>query len=144
MSEVFGFGDSLKEMEKFARNVNKADKVMDDYAIKMADEAKSILAAKGRVKTGAAQSGIQIDKKGSGRDVGWVERPNFHGYFHEVGFHALDNRLKGQKARRKGKKGKRSYRGVKATYVPPTPHMRPAFDKHESGFYRDVQRKLTE
>lgn len=141
---VFGFSESLKEMERFARNAGKAPKVVDDYANKMADEAKKILASKGLVKTGKAASGIQVENKGDDRDIGWAERPNFHGYFHELGFHALDNRLKKQRVKRIGKARTRSYRGVKATYVKPSPHMRPAFDKHESGFYREVQNKLTE
>lgn len=142
MSSIFGFSDSLKEMERFARNAGQSPKVVDEYANKMADEAKKILASKGLVKTGKAASGIQVENKGDDRDIGWGARPNFHGYFHEIGFHALDNRKKVQRLKREGKARIRSYRGVKATYVRPSPHMRPAFDKHESAFYRDMQKKL--
>lgn len=142
MSGVFGFGDSLKEMEKFARNARQSPKVVDEYANKMADEAKKILASKGLVKTGAAASGIQVENKGDNRDIGWAEKPNFHGYFHELGFHALDNRERSYGYRKSLGSKNRDYKDVKATYVPPTPHMRPAFDKYEAAFYRDIQKKL--
>lgn len=74
--------------------------------------------------------------------IGWANRPGFHGYFHEIGFHALDNRHGKQKIKRSNKNRKRSYRGAKATYVAPSPHIRPAFDSLKNDFYKDVQKSL--
>ena len=84
------------------------------------------------------------EKKSNTITIGWSERPGLHGYFHELGFHALNNRAKKKQViPRTGKSRKRVYRRVKATYVPPRPHMRPAFDKYNKDIEIRVQNKIT-
>ena len=99
-------------------------------AIKMRDRARIIAKAKGLQRTGAGISGIEIEEKDDSVDIGWSARPGLHLYFHEIGFHALDNR-RGKVRLRRNNRGKRSrvYSGTGATYVAPKPHLRPAFDE---------------
>ena len=59
-----------------------------------------------------------------------MNRPNFHLYFHEFGFHATGRKVVNDilhvaisKRKRKYKKG--------TTYIPPKPHLRPAFDRKQ-------------
>lgn len=146
MSEVFGFDEVIQDMLKFERNASKAKTEMQEVADEMRDQAKQNAQAGGLYRTGQGIGGIVSQHSDNESVVGWSARPGLHLYFHEIGFHALDNRRKKWKLKRGGKRGKgaRSYKGVRATYVPPTPHMRPAFDSKQSEFYRRVQNKLTE
>ena len=141
MSGTFGFDDSAAEMDKLFNNSNKAQKEMRDVADDMRDQAKRNAQAGGLERTGAGISGIISEHKGDESIVGWGGRPNFHLYFHELGFHALDNR---QKRRKKSGKEHGGFRGRKATYVPATPHMRPAFESKQQEFQRRIQNKLTD
>lgn len=144
MSSVFGFNEASSDMKNFLRKGQNIDRVVKKYADKTKDKAKKIAQARGLRVTGAGVEGIQVEEGSDEWKVGWVSRPNFHLYFHEIGFHALDNRYKKQRIKRIGKGRKRSYRGVKATYVAPTPHLRPAWDSLEGRFYSEVQQKLTD
>ena len=145
MSDIFGFDESIAEMEKFLNNSNKAQKELYDVSDDMRDEAKRIAKAGGLEKTGAGISGIRSEHKGDVAEVGWSSRPNLHLYFHELGFHALDNRRKGKRFKKLGGRNRHGgYRGRRANYVPPTPHMRPAFEMKQKEFERRIQQKLTE
>lgn len=142
-ARVFGFDESASEMDDYAKKADNAMKELVSIAEDMRDTAKEIFAKVSTMRTGKGQSGIEIEKKTTEVLVGWETRPNLHGYFHELGFHALDNRHKKQRISRTGKSRKRMYRRVKATYVPPRPHMRPAFGKHIGDMEIRVQNKIT-
>lgn len=135
--EVFGFEESAQEFDVFADKATQAKSAMEDVGEKMKETAKQIASSKGLNKTGAGISGIVKTTQGDDVVIGWATRPNLHLYFHELGFHALDNRRGRRKKRQKG------FRGKRATYVPPSPHMRPAFYKHEREFVEQVQNKIT-
>lgn len=139
----FGFEEAAKDFEKFERNVDDVEPEVKKVAVKMRDRSRQIAIAKGLNKTGAGVEGIEEERTEGGYDIGWSERPNFHLYFHELGFHALDNR--GGKTRlKRNSKGKRErhYDGVAATYVPAKPHVRPAFDELEPEYYNKIQSVL--
>ena len=142
MSKVFGFDDFAHDTERMMRKGEQAGEVVREYADKMKERAVNIAIGKGLIRTGQGVSGIQTDGKGDRYDVGWITRPNMHLYFHELGFHALDNRKKKHTGRKKLGSRNRGYRGTRATYISPTPHMRPAFDQLKEQFYSDVQKKL--
>lgn len=139
--EHFGFDKLGNQFAKYENNVEKGKLVLEKHANKMKDAAINNAKAGGLVKTGAGISGIQIEPTENGQNVGWAKRPNFHLYFHELGFHAVDNRYGKQTIRRDTRGArKRRYGRVRATYVPPTPHMRPAFKANEKQFlYEMVQ-----
>lgn len=144
MAKVYGFNESAAEMDMYSRKADKAMEELEAIAEDMQSTAKEIFAGKSRPRTGAGVDGIVIERTRSSITIGWSDRPGLHGYFHELGFHALDNR--GKKKHiipRTGKSRKRIYRRVKATYVPPRPHMRPAFEKHEKSIEIRVQNKIT-
>ena len=133
-AEHFGFDRINNQFAKYENNVGKAKVVLEKHANKMKDSAVSNARAGGLVATGRGIGGIAIEPTENGHNVGWATRPNFHLYFHELGFHALDNRQK-QTIRRDTKGArKRRYGRARATYVPPTPHMRPAFKANEKQF----------
>lgn len=144
MSDVFGFDAVEKDILDYINKADNAKEAMIDIADKMKESARQYAKAGGLYETGKGVSGIEKQVNGNAVTIGWSGRPGLHLYFHERGFHALDNRRKKWKLKR-GKRGKgtRSYKGVRATYIPPTPHMRPAFQKHEQEFYRSVQEKIT-
>ena len=143
MSEVFGFDEFAMDIEKYARNVEKADREVENVADKMKNDARNNARAGGLVKSGKGITGIEKEKQGEDWVIGWQGRPFLHLYFHELGFHALDNRHGRQSIRRSSKgKRQRSYRGVRATYVPATTHMRPAFESNEMFFYERVQQAI--
>lgn len=138
----FGFEQIEQDFRQFEQNADQAQPEVKKYAIKMRDQARSIAKSKGLAKTGAGVSGIDIEEKVDEIIVGWGQRPNFHLYFHELGFHALDNRRGKIRVRRNSKNRSRLYSSVKATYVAPKPHMRPAFDQLEPEFYNTIQNTL--
>lgn len=138
----FGFEQIEQDFRQFEQNADQAQPEVKKYAIKMRDQARSIAKSKGLAKTGAGVSGIDIEEKVDEIIVGWGQRPNFHLYFHELGFHALDNRRGKIRVRRNNKNRSRLYSSVKATYVAPKPHMRPAFDQLEPEFYNTIQNTL--
>lgn len=140
--DSFGFEDIVNDFNRFEQNADQAQPEVKKYAIKMRDQARSIAKSKGLAKTGAGVSGIDIEEKVNEIIVGWGQRPNFHLYFHELGFHALDNRRGKIRVRRNNKNRSRIYNSVKATYVAPKPHMRPAFDQLEPEFYNKIQNTL--
>lgn len=146
MSGVFGFDSVISEMDGYIRKAKNAKKAVRESADEMRDLARSNASAQGLFKTGAGVSGIDSEHHEGYSEIGWSNRPNLHLYFHERGFHALDNRYKEKwRLKRQGKRGKgaRSYRGVTATYIPPKPHMRPAFTAKKNEFYKRVQDEIT-
>ncbi|RYC97867.1 hypothetical protein [Facklamia hominis] len=144
MAEVFGFDEAAQMFDKIADKTDEGRKTTEKYQEKMMERARSNFAAGLHQRTGQGQAGIDKQTSGDTYEVGWSARPGLHGYFHELGFHALDNRG-GRKYRlRRDSKGKRkrSYRRVTATYVPPTPHMRPAFYDLKDEYLAEAQRNL--
>ncbi|UJF15062.1 hypothetical protein LZ578_08620 [Jeotgalibaca sp. MA1X17-3] len=139
----FGFEDVQSDLNKLAKNAEDIKPETKKYAIKMRDRARQIAQSKKLVRSGAGVSGIEVEDTETGTDVGWSQRPNFHLYFHELGFHALDNR-RGRIRLSRNSKGKRAriYSSSKATYVSPKPHIRPAFDAIEPEFYKAIQKTL--
>ena len=141
-AEHFGFDRINNQFAKYENNVKEAKVVLGKHADKMRDSAKQTAKAGGLVVTGKGVEGIVTEPTENGHNVGWATRPNFHLYFHEMGFHALDNRQK-QTIRRDTKGArKRRYGRAKATYVPPTPHMRPAFKANEKQFLFEMVRTI--
>lgn len=141
MARVFGFDESAAQMDVYVAKSDKAMQAVKEVAEEMQQEAQSIFSS--RKKTGQGIAGIVIKEEKSKVTVGWSERPGLHGYFHELGFHAVDNRRKKQRIPRTNRSRKRIYKNVKATYVPPFPHMRPAFDKHEKDLEIKVRNAIT-
>lgn len=142
-AEHFGFDRINNQFAKYENNVDEAKKVLEKHADKMKDAAISNARAGGLVETGKGVSGIQTEPTENGYNVGWAKRPNFHLYFHELGFHAVDNRHGKQTIRRDTKGArKRRYGRARATYVPPTPHMRPAFKANERQFLYEMVQKI--
>ena len=138
-AEHFGFDRINNQFAKYENNVKEAKVVLEKHANKMKDTAISNATAGGLVKTGKGIKGIVTEPTENGQNVGWASRPNFHLYFHEMGFHAVDNRHGKQTIRRDTKGArKRRYGRVRATYVPPTPHMRPAFKANEKQFLYEM------
>lgn len=143
MVKVFGFNESAQEMEMYHSKADNALKELQEIGKDMMEEAKSNFAKVSNQRTGKGRDGIVMEKEGKKVTIGWSERPGLHGYFHELGFHALDNRGKRQHIRRTTKSRKRMYARVRATYVPPRPHMRPAFESHNADIEIRVQNKIT-
>lgn len=141
--KAFGFEDAVNDFDTLTRNADDAKPEVEKMAIKMRDRAKKIAVAKGLTATGAGTSGIVAEEQDDGYEVGWAQRPNFHLYFHELGFHALDNR-RGKARLKRNSKGSRAriYDSGQATYVTAKPHMRPAFDELEPEYYEKVQNTL--
>lgn len=139
MSVIFGFDEALTDIDNFIKKGDRTSEKNRKWADKMRDEARKIAESKGLRKSGKGTEGILTDHGESKSEVGWSTRPNFHLYFHEVGFHALDNRFGKQYIKRTGKRRQRGYRKVRATYISPKPHMRPAFDKLEKEYYSDME-----
>ena len=68
--------------------------------------------------------------------------PNFHLFFHEFGFHAT-GRKKGKRHTSRSSKGKRKRRYKTGTvYVPPKPHLRPAFDRGKDKFQNNIKKYI--
>lgn len=141
--KTFGFDEASNDFDKLLSNADQVQPEVKKVAIKMRDQARRIATSKNLNKTGAGVEGIEIEEKKDSVEVGWSQRPNFHLYFHELGFHALDNRRRKLRLKRSSK-GKRAryYGGVSATYIAPKPHMRPAFDALEPEFYNKTQQIL--
>ena len=138
-AEHFGFDSINNQFAKYENNVKEAKVVLEKHANKMKDTAISNARAGGLVETGKGIKGITTEPTENGYNVGWATRPNFHLYFHELGFHAVDNRHGKQTIRRDTKGArKRRYGRVRATYVAPTPHMRPAFKANERQFLYEM------
>ncbi len=138
-AEHFGFDRINNQFAKYENNVKEAKVVLEKHANKMKDTAISNARAGGLVETGKGIKGITTEPTENGYNVGWATRPNFHLYFHELGFQAVDNRHGKQTIRRDTKGArKRRYGRVRATYVPPTPHMRPAFKANERQFLYEM------
>lgn len=138
-AEHFGFDRINNQFAKYENNVKEAKVVLEKHANKMRDSARQTAKAGGLVVTGKGVEGIVTEPTENGHNVGWASRPNFHLYFHELGFHAVDNRHGKQTIRRDTKGArKRRYGRVRATYVPPTPHMRPAFKANERQFLYEM------
>lgn len=141
-AEAFGFDKVNNQFAKYEDNVDKAKVVLERHAKKMRDSAIQNATSGGLRVTGAGVKGIVTEPTENGHNIGWATRPNFHLYFHELGFHAVDNRQK-QTIRRDTKGArKRRYGRAKATYVPPTPHMRPAFKANEKTFLYEMIRTV--
>lgn len=139
----FGFEEVQSDFSKLAKNADDVKPETKKYATKMRDRARAIAQSKKLVRSGAGVSGITTEDTETGADVGWSQRPNLHLYFHELGFHALDNR-RGKMRLNRNSKGKRArvYSSGQATYVAPKPHMRPAFDEVVPEFYKAIQKTL--
>ena len=137
-AEHFGFDRINNQFAKYENNVKEAKVVLEKHANKMKDTAISNAVAGKLVKTGEGIKGIVTEPTENGQNVGWAPRPNFHLYFHELGFHAVDNRQKQTIRRDTRGARKRRYGRVRATYVPPTPHMRPAFKANEKQFLYEM------
>lgn len=137
-AEHFGFDRINNQFAKYENNVDEAKVVLEKHADKMKDAAISNATAGKLVKTGEGIKGIVTEPTENGQNVGWASRPNFHLYFHELGFHAVDNRQKQTIRRDTRGARKRRYGRVRATYVPPTPHMRPAFKANEKQFLYEM------
>lgn len=146
MSSVFGFDMFSKDLDRYEKNAEQIEDKLHENADKMRDRAKSIATSKGLKVTGKGVDGIISEHDNTESTIGWTSRPNFHLFFHEIGFHALDNRHGKVRLKRTSKKTgrQRIYGGrTKATYVPPTPHMRPAFEELKDQFYTDMQNEIT-
>ena len=142
-AEVYGFDKINNMFAKYEDNVVEAKVVLKKHADVMRDTARQNATSGGLKVTGGGVSGIQTEKTENGHNVGWSTRPNFHLYFHELGFHAVDNRHGKQTIRRDTKGArKRRYGRARATYVPPTPHMRPAFKANERPFLYEMIRTI--
>lgn len=142
-AEHFGFDKINNRFSKYENNVDKAKDVLEKHAEVMRDTAKQNATSAGLKVTGDGVEGIRIDSVENGYNIGWASRPNFHLYFHELGFHAVDNRHGKQTIRRDTRGArKRRYGRVKATYVPPTPHMRPAFKARRKQFLYEMVRTI--
>lgn len=137
----FGFDDVVADFNKLTNNAENAKPEVRKMAVKMRDRAKAIATSNGLIETGAGVEGIDIEEKNDEVDVGWGQRPNFHLYFHEIGFHAIDNRRGKVRISRSGKNRTRVYT-TNATYIAAKPHMRPAFDELEPEFYKKIQQTL--
>lgn len=145
MSSIFGFDMFSKDIERYERNAEHIENKLHENADKMRDRAKDIATSKGLKVTGAGVEGIVSEHDESTSTIGWSSRPNFHLYFHEIGFHALDNRHGKVRVQRTGKKTGRQRiynKETRATYVAPKPHMRVAFEEGKDKFYRDMQKEI--
>lgn len=142
--EHFGFDDINKQFAKYETNVEEAKEILRESAEKMRDDAKkNVRASRLIMRTGKGHDGIETEPTKNGYNIGWGKRPNFHLYFHELGFHALDNRHGKQHIRRDTRGArKRRYGRARATYVPPTPHMRPAFKANRQEFIYKMVNKI--
>lgn len=141
--ESFGFDELVEDTNKLLSNAGNLMPEVKKKAITIRDRAKIIAKTKGLKKTGAGVSGIEIEEKEDAVDIGWSERPGLHLYFHELGFHAVDNR-RGRVRVRRNSRGNRArlYDSKQATYVAAKPHLRPAFDENEEDFYKKIQQTL--
>lgn len=146
MSSIFGFDLFSKDIKRYEKNAEHIEERLHENADKMRDRAKDIATSKGLKVTGKGVDGIISEHYKTESTVGWTSRPNFHLFFHEIGFHALDNRHGKVKLKRTSKKTGRQRiydTETTATYVSPTPHMRPAFEELKDKFYEDMQKQLT-
>ncbi|MGX7091182.1 hypothetical protein [Hutsoniella sourekii] len=142
--KVFGFDEAASMFDNYASKSSNAKPEFIRIAEDMHKDARSNFQSGLRQHTGQGASGIQIEKSAEEATIGWSGRPGLHGYFHELGFHALDNRFGRQRvARNRTGKRKRRYRKRQATYVPPTPHMRPAFYAHQGSMQGRIQKAIT-
>ncbi|MGF3066641.1 hypothetical protein [Facklamia sp. P12950] len=143
MAEVFGFDKAAKMFDEIASKADEGRKTTEEYQEKMMNLARRNFQAGLTQRTGKGAAGIQKETSGDHYDIGWSGRPGMHGYFHELGFHALDNRRKGIRHKKLGGTNRHGgYRGRTATYVPATPHMRPAYYELKDQYTKEAQRRL--
>lgn len=95
MSDVFGFDEAIQDLERYSSRANNINEKVYQEGIKMRDDARNIARGLGLYKTGKGVSGIDIERVSNGVEIGWSNRPNFHLFFHEFGFHAT-GRKKGK------------------------------------------------
>lgn len=88
MSDVFGFDEAIQDLERYSSRANNINEKVYQEGIKMRDDARNIARGLGLYKTGKGVSGIDIERVSNGVEIGWSNRPNFHLFFHEFGFHA--------------------------------------------------------
>lgn len=142
--KVFGFDESALSMQRLSQGAKRARDKQREIGDDMQQRAEQIFQNKLKQHTGDGAKGIISEHSGDTSKIGWASRPGFHGYFHERGFHALDNRRGGRKLQRKSAKDGRFrvYKGVPWTYVPPSPHMLPASKELEQKYYSEVKKSL--
>lgn len=142
MSDVFGFDEAIQDLERYSSRANNINEKVYQEGIKMRDDARNIARGLGLYKTGKGVSGIDIERVSNGVEIGWSNRPNFHLFFHEFGFHAT-GRKKGKRHTSRSNKGKRKRRYKTGTvYVPPKPHLRPAFDRGKDKFQNNIKKYI--
>ncbi|MFS4464730.1 hypothetical protein ACMFKE_04925 [Staphylococcus haemolyticus] len=142
MSEVFGFESISKDLEQYASRADHVIEKVIEEGEKMRDDARNIARGLGLYKTGKGVNGIEIEPTSNGVEIGWLNRPNFHLYFHEFGFHAT-GRKKGKRYTSRSSKGKRKRKYKSGTkYVPPKPHLRPAFDRGKDKFQNNIKKYI--
>ncbi|MGF3073226.1 hypothetical protein ACQV2T_06740 [Facklamia sp. P13069] len=144
MAEVFGFDKAAKMFDEIASKADEGRKTTEEYQEKMMNLARRNFQAGLTQRTGKGAAGIQKETSGDHYDIGWSGRPGMHGYFHELGFHALDNRRGKRYVLKRNKTGRRERKYTKkiATYVPATPHMRPAYYELKDQYTKEAQRRL--
>ena len=126
MSDVFGFDEAIQDLERYSSRANNINEKVYQEGIKMRDDARN----------------IDIERVSNGVEIGWSNRPNFHLFFHEFGFHAT-GRKKGKRHTSRSSKGKRKRRYKTGTvYVPPKPHLRPAFDRGKDKFQNNIKKYI--
>ena len=124
MSSIFGFDMFSKDLDRYEKNVEQIENKLHENADKMRDKAKSIATSKGLRVTGDGVEGIISEHDNTESTIGWASRPNFHLFFHEIGFHALDNRHGKVRLKRTSKKtGRQRIYGGKTCllYTSPSP-----------------------
>lgn len=109
MSDVFGFDEAIQDLERYSSRANNINEKVYQEGIKMRDYARNIARGLGLYKTGKGVSGIDIERVSNGVEIGWSNRPNFHLFFHEFGFHAT-GRKKGKRHTSRSSNGKRKRR----------------------------------
>ena len=141
-AESFGFDEMDRVFAKYENNVEKSKLILEKNAKKMKKDAVSIATSKGLKVTGEGVKGITTESTNNGYNVGWSSRPNLHLYFHERGFHAQNNRQKQTVFRDSKGARTRHYKPGQATYVPPSPHMRPAFERNKMAFLNEMRNTI--
>ena len=127
MSDVFGFDEAIQDLERYSSRANNINEKVYQEGIKMRDYARNIARGLGLYKTGKGVSGIDIERVSNGV---------------EIGFHAT-GRKKGKRHTSRSSKGKRKRRYKTGTvYVPPKPHLRPAFDRGKDKFQNNIKKYI--
>lgn len=140
MSEVFGFDEFAKKLQRMENKAKTVGKVIDKEADNITKEAIRIAESKGLKVTGKGIAGIVHKTTGTEAVIGWSGRPNLHLYFHEKGFHAGFSKAIG---RAKTGKKKRRY-GKGRVYIAPKPHIKPATLKLKDKAIRNIKKHIME